>query len=636
MAVFLSLFAILTLASFYAYNVMRGLLLQRIEESAEQLTARTANQIEVLISRNERVTENLADLLAVAPLSAEQIGQVARNNVLSTREIYGSAIAFEPYAFAPDREFYCLYYFDAARERGEVRRKLLQPPEYDYLHWDWYTRPKRELRPSWSEPFFDEGGGDILMTTYSVPLLRLNEKRERAFAGVVTADLSLAWLQQLVDSIPIEHSGYAFIIDNRGNLLTHPDPAMRIDTAEELNGWTWEGLDIETKELLAAMRRGQTGFRRSPDPLYKERSAWIAFAPIHSTRWSVGVIFPEKEIFADLDELRRNILFLFTLGALVLLLVVIIVARSVTRPILTLAEAVREIGSGRLDLPVPQFRSRDEVATLASAFEEMRTSLQTYIRNLAETTAAKERIESELQIARDIQMSILPKVFPPFPDRREFDLFAMISPAKVVGGDFYDFGIVEDGKLYFTIGDVSDKGIPAALFMAVIATLIKVTSREKLEPGEVLEKINRQICQGNDTCMFVTIFYGVLEIASGRLKYANAGHNPPVHLLKSGEVQFLPKAGGMALGLDDSVKLRTAEIELSPGDRLLLYTDGVTEAMNSRNEPFGDVRLRSLLQSSCNSDVQELLDHCLHKLKEHVVDAPQSDDITMLALYYRG
>lgn len=632
LAVFVSVAIILSAASMYGYRMVRGLLLRRIEESAKHLTSRTANQMELVINRAEKVAENMADVMAITELNEAQIDQLVKQVVLTNEEVYGAAVAFEPYGFSPTLQYFCPYLYMKPGAPDGVALKNLAPPEYDYLKWDWYTRPKRDLRPSWSEPYFDTGGGDTLMTTYSVPFFRPNAQGDRVFVGVVTADLSLGWLQELADALEIEHSGYAFIVDRRGTLLTHPDAEHHVDSSEDLKLLNFKEAGADGERILQKMMKGKIGFERCRDPIYPSREGWISFSPVAATQWSIGVIFPEKEIFSDIASLHREVIAVFTLGGLVLLFIVIFIARTVTRPILALAGTANEIAAGRLDIEVPQPQIKDEVWKLAQAFEGMRTNLKDYIRNLAETTAAKERIQSELTIAHDIQMSIVPKIFPPFPSRTEFDLHAMIDPAKEVGGDFYDFGILADDKLYFSIGDVSDKGVPASLFMAVIATLLKVTSQESLAPSGVIQKINRQLCRDNETCMFATIFYGILDLATGDLAYSAGGHSPPLRISKEGEVSTLERTSGMAIGLEPSVEFQTKNVRLNPGDALVLYTDGITEAMNLSDELFGDDRLAAAVRGLGKRSVEAIIAACLNAVAEHVGNAPQSDDITMLAV----
>ncbi len=251
-----------------------------------------------------------------------------------------------------------------------------------------------------------------------------------------------------------------------------------------------------------------------------------------------------------------------------------------------------------------------------------------------ETQLTKELIEGELIIAREIQMSIVPKIFPAFPERPEFDIFAVLEPAKEVGGDLYDFFLLDDDHLCFTIGDVSGKGVPASLFMAVTKTLIKAKADIKLGPDEILYQVNNELCEDNDSGMFVTEFLGILTISSGNVVFSNGGHNIPYLLRKNGKVEALPKIPGMALGVMENVEYVCASVKLNAGDSLVIYTDGVTEAMNSAGELFNEERLQNILCEFDGKTAQEEVLHILHCTRQFVNGASQSDDITILVLKY--
>lgn len=251
-----------------------------------------------------------------------------------------------------------------------------------------------------------------------------------------------------------------------------------------------------------------------------------------------------------------------------------------------------------------------------------------------ETLHSKELIESELSVAREIQMSIVPKIFPPFPERPEFDIFAILEPAKEVGGDLYDFFLLDEDHLCFTIGDVSGKGVPASLFMAVTKTLIKAKSDIQLGPDEILYQVNNELCEDNDSGMFVTGLLGILTISTGAVVFSNGGHNIPYLLKANGEVQFLPKVSGMALGVMEGVPFNSAVINLKAGDSLILYTDGVTEAMNPAGELLSEERLQKILQGSAGKTAREEVRHILDSTRQFADGADQSDDITVLVIKY--
>jgi sigma-B regulation protein RsbU (phosphoserine phosphatase) len=255
--------------------------------------------------------------------------------------------------------------------------------------------------------------------------------------------------------------------------------------------------------------------------------------------------------------------------------------------------------------------------------------------NERETESQKELIEGELRVAWEIQMSIVPKIFPAFPHRPEFDIYAVLEPAKEVGGDLYDFFLLDDDHLCFTIGDVSGKGVPASLFMAVTKTLIKSTAGIGMTPAEILCKVNENLCQDNDSGMFVTEFLGILHIPSGDVMYSNGGHNLPYMVHPDGSCTALPQTPGMAMGVMEGLHYGLNTIKLNSGDSLFLYTDGITEAMNIKGELFTEERLERVLADCGYCQAAEQIDRVLRAVKTHAQGAQQSDDITMVALKYK-
>jgi len=332
----------------------------------------------------------------------------------------------------------------------------------------------------------------------------------------------------------------------------------------------------------------------------------------------------------------RNTIFLIFIGMIFLVLIIAFrLSRRITGPILALSKGVKVAGRGDLDHRL-NVETGDEIEDLANAFNNMTRDLKVYIKRLTETTAEKERIEEELRIAHDIQMSIVPKIFPPFPERPEFDIHAILEPAKEVGGDFYDFFFVDEDRLCFVIGDVSGKGVPASLFMAVTITLIKKVAKDACDPAEVMRKVNEEIAKDNDTPMFVTVFCGFLDIKTGKVTYCNAGHNKPLVAVQKKEPEFLHGAGGMVIGIIREAEYRSGSLELSKGDTLYMYTDGVTEAFNSKREQFSDERLKQNVSFNSADTSEKLVVDILKKVRSFAHKMPQSDDITIMALRYNG
>jgi len=366
----------------------------------------------------------------------------------------------------------------------------------------------------------------------------------------------------------------------------------------------------------------------------------------------------------DVMEDRHDFLML-VIGAVVLTMLVIcavivyLVGKTVVSPVNQLAQAAESYVSSRIagtdlenlnakeedEQPVEKVESAiskldihtgDEIEALANAFKTMEHELEEYIQNLTAVTAEKERIGAELNVATQIQASMLPNLFPAFPERQEFDVYATMDPAKEVGGDFYDFFLVDDKHLAFVIADVSGKGIPAALFMVIAKTMIKNQTLMGKDPKEVLEVVNNRLCEHNDAGMFVTGWLGILDLSTNKLSFANAGHNPPLLKRAEGAFEYLRTRPGLVLAAMEGMPYQIHEIDLYKDDMLFLYTDGVTEATNAGEELYGEDRLQATLDSNGDKCPKELLAAIKADIDLFVGEAPQFDDITMLCIKIGG
>jgi hypothetical protein len=297
------------------------------------------------------------------------------------------------------------------------------------------------------------------------------------------------------------------------------------------------------------------------------------------------------------------------------------------------SQSAREIATGRFDVTLPQVYSKDEIKDLHDSLAYMQKSLSAYVSELKETTAHKERIESELSIAREIQMGMIPKIFPPYPDRNDVDLHAILHPAKEVGGDLYDF-YMDGNRLYFLIGDVSGKGVPASLFMAITRSLFRTLSHQVDSPAKIVTEMNNSISNSNESNMFVTLIVGILDLSTGKMKICNAGHNPPILIHPDKHVSFLEFPTQIFVGVIDSSTYTDTEITLEKGSKLFLYTDGVTEAENAEKELYGDEKLQKVLSDNASSDVRTIVDVIVTSIADHVQEAEASDDLTILLIQY--
>ncbi|NEV62623.1 SpoIIE family protein phosphatase [Thiorhodococcus minor] len=599
-----------------------------IDRSARSMTRASANYLETVLMTVTRSAEALAIALETGRFDDAETRALVRRAIGRSRNVFGGGIYFHAKADqvtnGPRSDHYCHWSGNRVQCMGAAKG-------VDLWSRDWLRLPAEKGRAVWCEPYFDSDFGRILMVTLSVPFYR-HEGEARRLEGVVTADLALDWLTQEVSSLHILETGYGMLLSPNGTFIAHPKEELLFH--EDLHSIP-EALGVdERSEIAAELMSGAPGVIEGASVFGS--AARLYHAQVKPAGWTLVLVVPEDEIDDQVSSLTLTTASVGIAGLILMLLAIVMTARAITRPLCTLVAATREVAIGHFDTQIPDQSRGDEVGLLASAFATMTQELRDYIARLTTTTAAKERIESELRIAHDIQMSILPKLFPPLPDRHEIDLYALIEPAKEVGGDFYDFYAIDDDHFCLVIADVAGKGVPASLFMAVTKTLIKSTAKPGRSPGEILSLVNADLARDNDQSMFITVFCAILDLRSGELIYANAGHNPPIRLCAEGEAERLPSSNQLVLGLMEDVRYRDTEFQLRPGDRLLLYTDGVTEAMNLRDEPFGDQRLESELIQLASENARQISEGIVDSVKAFAGSAPQSDDITIMLLEYQG
>jgi len=625
--ILLSATVIFTLVFGYYYFLTRQIMIRKIGQHAVDVAQGTAARLDVVLAAAQKIPQNVSVLISNPAYADHQklvdlMTSVLKNNA----DVYGMAIAFEPYSRDRRKRLYSPY---AYRKADGIADTLIT---YDYFSWDWYRLPALRSRALWVEPYFDEGAGDIIMSTYSVPVYR-DVSGRNTFSGVVTVDISLEWLRRIVAEIQLNGRGYAFLVSQSGMFVTHPDQGLIMN--QTIFDLAQEAGDPALRRVGLRMTTGESGMEelkgfRNGEP------CWLAFAPLSTTGWSLGLVLPRDELMTDVSRHYHLTLLFGTVGMILLFGVVLWVARGMTRPLRVLTAATQTMAAGNLEVPIPAVRRQDEIGRLAASFAAMRQSLQTYIRELTRTTAAKERIESELRIAHDIQMGMLPRIFPPFPDRADMDIYALLQPAREVGGDLYDFFFMDENHLCFIVGDVSGKGVPAALLMAVTKILVKSKALRGVSPSEILRGVNDDLAQDNPSMMFVTMFLGILDVRTGETVYANAGHPSPCVIRSGAGIETLPFTGGMALGVVEGFSYRTQTVKLQKNDALFLYSDGVTEASNDRNELFESMGLNTVVGDLKTGDPKALIDGMLSRIEAFAGDEPQADDITMLGIRYYG
>lgn len=615
--------------------VVLGLVTARIFRNAiEQAQAEALNlarlhatKLDRALARASRVPEMHAHVLETGLITDQAaLHRYLTDVVAETEGIYGSCLAFQPNTFAPALRNYCPY---AYRTGGKTEFTLLAPPDYDHFLWDWYQQPKRLGHPMWIEPFFDEGGGNVLMITRAVPFYHIRMDGTRGdFKGVATIDISLDQITAGLSSLKVGETGYALLLSTEGRIIACPDASKVMKVRLE---------DINA-ELAHAMMPGSEGFIKTPDPM-DLKEAWVAYAPVQTANFMLALVYPEDEVFRPAYRMLGEMIVFVLLTVAGLFTSLWFVARSVSRPVNLLAAAARRIAGGDLDHRLTETVNIDEVRDLASAFGKMTRDLKMRMEELRHTSALRERMEGELNAARRIQMSMLPRQWSDradWPEHASIALHAIIQPAREVGGDFYDYRFLDPERLSILIGDVSGKGVPAALFMAMTQTLFQAHASPERSVASIMSRVNDALCDEAHTGMFVTLLYAVLNVRSGVLEICNAGHPPPYRLAASGELDTVKSDRNPALGLVPHFIFTTGTFHLTRGDRLFFYTDGVTEAFNAAKELYTHQRLEDLLVARTALPVNELTEAVIADVQLHSQNHEASDDLTVLAVEYVG
>ena len=610
------------LISWYEYTLAEHFLRQQIRSEANLIKQDMVSRVDDLIDKVSNNVETIALLLPVVESQPERLKELLEKLVGRQSDIYGMTIALNPDSSDINTHGFAPYYY---RQDGRVIYADLSGEDYDYQSKPWYRQAVESGVPVWSEPYYDDGGGNIAMVTYSVPVYSDDNHQ---LIGVVTADLTLDHISELVLKSALGQSGFAYIFTRKGNIITHSRPELVMRNVDSVA--ITAGNQSEYVSVLDGMQKGNTDTLHLDCQASRNGECWLSYQPIAGTHWSIAIVIPMDSLASSLLEYSKKSLTITAVGLLLLSVVVIFIARRLTLPLLALAQSTRALGRGELDTPVDDFNLNDEVGTLARQFRSMQASLKNYIQQLNQQTAQRERLEGELGAAHEIQMQMLPDHGQSSVKQAHWHLSALLKPAKSVGGDFYHYQLLDQQRLFFALGDVSDKGVAAALFMAKTQTLLRQLCMDHLDPGQLLGLVNRQLCVDNNSCMFVTLLAGTLDIASGDLQMASAGHTPPI--LFQHECQSINMETGAALGFYEDSEYTTQSILLPINSFLILTTDGIEEASNPLQQHYGEDRLQRVINAAHHCDAEYLLGHIHQSVVDFRAGAEPSDDLSIMII----
>ena len=578
-----------------------------------------------MINKDIKEIERAAIFYAKSALLCKDLGsdKFAENLVVEFLKsfpfVIGGGFWYEPYRYDQKKErvgFYAYY----NNESGEAELdKTFIMSKYDYHTATWYREIIDKTISAdvvmWTRPYFDDTGSYALMTTAG----SIITDKEGKLLAISNVDWDIKdVIDKLMQVKPTTNSFVLLCSPEVGYIITTTHDSFRdVTDLIELP------FDIFASDFTLKGKK------------FRSFKSWL------DNGWLMTVNIPENEIFRHVEKQNKNFSIIISVIILALLLLAYyFINEFINKPIEEVTNGVKRLATGDLTTKI-YINSKDELGLLSTTFNSMTSQLTESLELIAHERAEKERISAELSIATKIQASMLPFIFPPFPQRHEFDIYASMVPAKEIGGDFYDFYMVDDDTLAFVVADVSGKGIPAALFMVITQTLMKNNVQHQKTPKEVFDLVNNMLCENNEESIFVTAFLGYLQLSTGLLTYVNAGHNPPLIKSKPNaysdyEFNWLSSNENFILAIIENIDYEEHQIYLQPGDELFLYTDGVTEAMNRDNVLFSEKRLIETLNKNIKLNPKELVLFIKENVDIFTGDEEQTDDITLLSMKYFG
>lgn len=647
--IMLTFLVLMGLASYIFYKVGKESFLIASENICSEYLESHTESVRRILSDIYVASVNTAPVIEEHLNQPDQLQDIMERMVELNPYLRSCGISFIENYYPQKGRWYCPY--AVRNEDGSIEKRTIADAKHDYLKQKWFTQTLAQDSAQWSKPFFDDGNQEMPLVSYLIPI---HDKQGRTVA-VLGADLSLNWLsEKLCEGVLISYNSfnednddddfndkehiYFFIIDKEGNYIAHPDHkrVIKANYFAEARAASDSIAEYVGRQMTDRVQGQYNKEDNGNNLVINGQNSFIYYMPIKHIDWSIAFVIPTFMIQVILGIIGVVLMFLITLGLMIIFIVGHIVIKRSTLPIKLLSWAAGEIAKGQFNTPLPRVDSHDEIHLLRDSFERMQHSLTQYIAELQETTAQKSAIESELKIAHDIQMAMLPKTFPPYPERNDVDIYGMVTPAKGVGGDLFDF-FIRDQQLFFCIGDVSGKGIPAALFMAVTRSLFRNIANHVTEPDHIVSTLNNALIDGNETNMFVTVFVGVLNLNTGHLQYCNGGHNAP--LLVGRDVGALSCEPNLPIGVLADFKYKLQEVNLDQYTTIFLYTDGLNEAEDYNHKLFGDNRVWNIARQALADGAhqpEQLINRMNQAIHTYVGTAEQSDDLTMLAIQYTG
>ena len=605
---------------------MRQGIYNLVVQKGEEISEASVTFIDRLFNTGRKIGDDIADNLGKNEMTKAEMDEFLLQSLGNARKILPQVIAvvvaYEP-GMGPETKK-----GEFMRLARYVNDETILVTGANYQDKEWYISTRESGTSRWQEPFI----GDFVrepIAVYTIPIKRKNKQGEDVLVGVLAIDMSIDFLKNTIASIPVSDSGYAMILSAENAIVAHP---KTVDLGGDENSLIVQKVKNEKGEYFNRVaQKAEHGLFRG----YVGDSdlSAIYYTTIKANNWVFMVVWPMQKFLKDQAAFVKHI-GTFILGGYILILIfVLIISYRVSHPLRLLAKAVDKFGQGDFDAELPVVKGHDEIALLANTFLRMQASIKESI----DTQKSLGRIERELDFARNIQLAMLPdnEVEENCNDDRH-ELAPFMLPAKEVGGDFYDFFKIDNDHLCVVVGDVSGKGVPASLFMMVSRIILRTMMKNLKSVEATFNSTNYALSKRNKLNMFVTVWMGIIDLRTGHVEFASAGHNPPVIRHANGSVEFVKSKSGLVMAAMENVQYKMQTCDLIPGDMLFLYTDGVTEATNSNDELFGDARLLETVAKSKDTATSDICKFVKKEIDSFVDGAPQFDDITMMGVKYIG
>ncbi|MDD2228650.1 MAG: SpoIIE family protein phosphatase [Candidatus Cloacimonetes bacterium] len=595
------------------------IMLDNAQDSTRHLAEGTIAQIEGRLDKVVAISTNILELNSMNELSTDMMDHYLHEIVFEHPEI--SAICF---AYIPSLEGTPnLRIISHSQNKAIVQ----YANNTDYQYMDWFQIPYFKKKSIWTEPWFDSEGTNKFVISYCKPLFK-----EGKIIGVLRFDTDLSLLQSKVTPLKLKKSGYAFLISNTGTIITHPADSLIID--ESIFSLAEQSEDNELRKLGRAMISGATGFFHIKGKSIFTNS-WIYYAPLINNNWSLGIVIANADVMHDINLL----LIIQVLVSIIIFLTISIIVysrtQSVARPLRIYSDIAQRIGKGDFETQLPIVSKTYEIEKLTQAFAYMQASLKEYLHNLDVSNREKNRILAEVRYASEIQKNLIPSNTE-FPcGRNELRAFGILYPASEIGGDLYDYFMIDDNHFCFAIADVVGKGIVAAMTMTIVSTFLRSIATYHHTAKDIMWKLNNFLCRNNIEANFVTVLLGVLNLEDGLLEFSNAGHVPMFVRKMDRTYTKYSETHSTAVGVFEELQIASEFIQLDIGDEIILFTDGISEAMNDQEEFLGVSGLETIIQTLGNPNPQKSASIILEEVHKFSKTSKEKDDITILVIDYK-